>query len=121
MVTWLPYVTKQAMSPITMVPAANDTCPNTRRSATGSRVVNSRASHPRSPTAKRTARTTMNLESNQSSSCPLSNMIWSAATQITRVARPQESTGAEERRMYGGSFRNVLIRKTETKPTGRLM
>ena len=41
----------------------------------------------------------MNRESNQSSSCPLSSMIWSDATQMNSVASPQESTGAEERRM----------------------
>ena len=74
-----------------------------------------------SPTPKATAKTTMILESNQSSSCPLSNMIWSAATQITSIASPQESMGAEERRIYGGSFRKVMIMKTEIKPTGKLI
>src|ERR1019366_10632686 len=120
MVTWLPYITKLTTA-ITAVPAAKDTCPKTRRSAAGSRAVNSRATQARKPTAKVTARNMMNLESNQSSSCPLSNMIWSAATQITSVASPQESIGAEERRIHGGSFRKVTIMKTESKPTGRLM
>src|SRR5208337_3724103 len=117
---WPPYITKLTMA-MAIVPRAKESFPNTRRSATGCCVPNSRTIQATSPTTNATAKTTMNLESNQSCSCPLSNMIWSAATQITSVTKPQESTADDERRMYGGSFRKALIIKTESKPTGRLM
>ena len=66
---------------------------NRRRSTIGCSSVSSQTRNTTKPTAATTAIATIWLDSNQSSSLPLSNIICSAPTQITSRARPTVSIG----------------------------
>ena len=68
--------------------------PNSRRSTTGWRSVNSQTTNSARPTIAAIANITICPEWNQSRSLPLSSMICSAPTQITSKPRPTPSIGS---------------------------